>query len=388
MPRRIAVYWRRHMREPVRFADGVKALHDDGFRIFLEVGPHPTLLALAQQSLPQDGNLFLTSMRRGKEDWNELVTSLADLHVHGVPVDFAGFDRPYHRRRVALPTYPFDRERYWAPPLPHPGQRGAEDVSATVEGTDELFYKIAWEPPASSRPKLRTPSELEEGTLDRFEELAAQHDFAVYDRSRPEFDRLTAHFTCKALIDLGFDATPGRCFNARAEMSRLRIAERYSRLFEALIAILAQQGVLAGDGDDYVVTSLPMGDPVGRSNELLGGLKEVSAELEIIAEVRRRTLPCAGRRRRSAETTVRWVWFRACAKALCGIALLADLQQHACRSASPCSVVGRQPTASHTRSRGWNRRNDALSPSSNGCGRGLHVHRYFTVVPFSGQGQL
>ena len=128
------VYWRRHMREPVRFADGVKALHEEGFRIFLEVGPHPTLVALAQQSLPQDGALFLTSMRRGKEDWNELVTSLADLHVHGAPVDFAGFDRPYHRRRVALPTYPFDRERYWAPPLPHPSQRGAEDVSARSRG--------------------------------------------------------------------------------------------------------------------------------------------------------------------------------------------------------------------------------------------------------------
>ena len=78
-----AVYWRRHMREPVRFADGVKALHDDGFRIFLEVGPHPTLLALAQQSLPAAGNLLLTSLRRGKDDWNELLTSLADLHVNG-----------------------------------------------------------------------------------------------------------------------------------------------------------------------------------------------------------------------------------------------------------------------------------------------------------------
>jgi microcystin synthetase protein McyG len=279
------VYWRRHMREPVRFADGVKALHEEGFRIFLEVGPHPTLVALAQQSLPQDGALFLTSMRRGKEDWNELVTSLADLHVHGAPVDFAGFDQPYRRRRVALPTYPFDRERCWAPPVPHPSQRGAEDVSATVEGAGEgdgLYYRIAWEPPASSRPKLRTPSELEEGTLDRFGELAAQHDFAIYDRSRPEFDRLTVHFICKALIDLGFDATPGRRFNVRVEISRLRIAQRYSRLFEALIAILARQGVLAVAGPDYVVTSLPMGDPIGRSTELLGRLREVSAELEIM----------------------------------------------------------------------------------------------------------
>ena len=107
-------YWRRHMREPVRFADGVRGLYDDGFRIFLEVGPHPTLLALAQQSLPEEDSLFLSSMRRGRDDWNELLTSLADLHVHGVPVDFAGFDRPYARRRVALPTYPFERERFWA----------------------------------------------------------------------------------------------------------------------------------------------------------------------------------------------------------------------------------------------------------------------------------
>ena len=150
-----AVYWRRHMREPVRFADGVKALHDDGFRIFLEVGPHPTLLALAEQSLPNEGNLLLTSLRRGKEDWRELLTSLADLHVHGAPVDFAGFDRPYPRRRVALPTYPFDRQRYWAPPVPHPGQRGAEESAAvTVEGakeTDGIYYKITWKPATSAR---------------------------------------------------------------------------------------------------------------------------------------------------------------------------------------------------------------------------------------------
>lgn len=279
-----AIYWRRHMREPVRFADGVKALHDDGFRIFLEVGPHPTLLALAQQSLPAEDNLFLSSMRRGKDDWNELLTSLADLHVHGVPVDFAGFDRPYARRRVALPSYPFERERYWAAPAPRPGQRGADGrAGATDAGqTDAIFYKIVWQPAKSSRPRLRAPSELKEEALARFEQLTLRHDFAVYDRSRPEFDRLAVQFICKALVDLGFDAAPGRRFSIRAEISRLRIAQRYSRLFEALIALLARQGVLAGDGDNYVVISLPVGDPVERSTELLERFGEVSAELEIV----------------------------------------------------------------------------------------------------------
>jgi microcystin synthetase protein McyG len=281
-----ALYWRRHMREPVRFADGVKALHDDGFRIFLELGPHPTLLALAQQSLPSDGHLLLTSLRRGKDDWTELLTSFADLHVNGAPVDFAGFDRPYSRRRVTLPTYPFDRERYWAPPLPRPGQRAADTGdAATVEdarAADGLFYEIAWEPARSVRPSLRAPTELAEDAGNLFREHAARHDFAIYDRSRPEFDRLTLDFICKALIELGFDATPGRRFNARAEASRLGIAQRHARLFPGLIALLARHGVLVSEGADYVVASMSRGDPVARSTELLSRFKAVGAELEIL----------------------------------------------------------------------------------------------------------
>lgn len=157
-----ARYWRQHMREPVRFADGIKALHDDGFRIFLEVGPHPTLLAFTRESLPGEDSLLLTSLRRGKNDWNELVTSLADLHVHGVPVDFAGFDRPYSRRRVTIPTYAFDRQRYWAAPTPRPG-RDAAEVPTAVEGTTDsngLFYKIAWEPAEKPPTNLVAPGEL------------------------------------------------------------------------------------------------------------------------------------------------------------------------------------------------------------------------------------
>jgi len=157
-----ALYWRRHMREPVRFANGIKALHEDGFQIFLEVGPHPTLLAFAGESLPEAGNLFLTSLRRGKEDWNELLTSLADLHVHGVPVDFAGFDRSYARRRVTLPTYAFDRQRYWAAPTPRLRPDTGE-ISAMVDGMADagaLFYKVAWEPAASASAGRGTPSEL------------------------------------------------------------------------------------------------------------------------------------------------------------------------------------------------------------------------------------
>jgi len=113
-----AGYWRRHLREPVRFADGIAALYREGYRAFLEVGPHPTLIALAQRCLPREAGLLLTSLRRGKDDWPELLTSLARLYVHGAPVDWAGLDRPYRRRRLSLPTYPFERRSFWIAPVP------------------------------------------------------------------------------------------------------------------------------------------------------------------------------------------------------------------------------------------------------------------------------
>ena len=110
-----ATYWRRHLREPVQFATGIEALHRDGYRAFLEVGPHPTLLALAQRSLPEEGTVLLASLRRGHDDWQEVMASLCQLHVHGARVDWVAFDRPYSRRRVALPTYPFERQSFWIP---------------------------------------------------------------------------------------------------------------------------------------------------------------------------------------------------------------------------------------------------------------------------------
>jgi acyl carrier protein/NAD(P)-dependent dehydrogenase (short-subunit alcohol dehydrogenase family) len=109
-----ASYWVRHVRHPVRFADGVRALADVGAEVFLEIGPQATLLGMATASLDrQDPVLCLPSLRQGREDWQVLLGSLAQLHVRGVPIDWTAFDAPYPYRKVALPTYPFQRQRYW-----------------------------------------------------------------------------------------------------------------------------------------------------------------------------------------------------------------------------------------------------------------------------------
>jgi acyl transferase domain-containing protein/NADPH:quinone reductase-like Zn-dependent oxidoreductase/short-subunit dehydrogenase len=106
-----AAYWRRHLRESVRFAAGVQDLHRQGIRCFLELGPGGVLSALGQRTVKDAA--FIGTIRDGQNDWRQTLQALARLHGLGVGIDWAGFDREYTRRRIALPTTPFERSRHW-----------------------------------------------------------------------------------------------------------------------------------------------------------------------------------------------------------------------------------------------------------------------------------
>ncbi len=107
-------YWSRHARSPVRFAESIQALADRGCQLFLEIGPSPTLIGMGRRCLPEGDFAWLPSLRPGRDDWQTLLDSLAQLYVRGAKVDWAGLDRDYHRRKTTLPAYPFQRRRYWA----------------------------------------------------------------------------------------------------------------------------------------------------------------------------------------------------------------------------------------------------------------------------------
>jgi malonyl CoA-acyl carrier protein transacylase len=106
-------YWCRHVRQPVKFAASMETLHQQGISIFIEIGPKATLLGMGHQCLPDDVGIWLPSLRAGQEDWQQLLQSLSTLYVHGIPIDWSGFDQDYSRRKVMLPTYPFQRQPYW-----------------------------------------------------------------------------------------------------------------------------------------------------------------------------------------------------------------------------------------------------------------------------------
>jgi acyl transferase domain-containing protein/acyl carrier protein len=110
-----AAYWRRHAREPVRFADCLGALRSAGVTAVVEVGPHPTLLALAGRSIRNAPWTGAASLRRDRDERRDMLLALGMLHTRGASVQWSALAGNAGARHVALPTYPFRRERYWVP---------------------------------------------------------------------------------------------------------------------------------------------------------------------------------------------------------------------------------------------------------------------------------
>ena len=279
-----ATYWRRHLREPVRFADGITELYAQGFRTFLEIGPHPTLTALAQRSLPEGECALVSSLRRGKNDWLEMLGTLADLYVRGANVDWGGVNGAYGGRLCTLPTYPFERRSYWLPL----GTSTAVS-NETGSGTGSLFYKLEWEavPPARrAAPHLASPDSFVAAGARGFAALAARNNLAIYDELLPELDRLSAVHMMRALLELGFDPAPGRIFEADAERARLGILPLHARLFTRILGALVEDGWLRRKAGGValleVVRAFQQSDPTQQYEALLTRFGSVDDELRTL----------------------------------------------------------------------------------------------------------
>ena len=110
-----STYWRDHVREAVRFEESVQHAVEIGYRSFLEVGPGPTLTGMVRACpVPSDLVTFASARRSGDEAL-ELQRAAAALHVDGIRIDWKGYEAPWPRRPTSLPSYPFERQRFWHP---------------------------------------------------------------------------------------------------------------------------------------------------------------------------------------------------------------------------------------------------------------------------------
>lgn len=138
-----ADYWREHARQPVRFAAALEALYARGCRLFVELGPRPVLSGMGRRFIADD-SVWLPALRKGKSDWQQLLETIRDLYTIGVDIDWAGFDRDYPRRKMALPTYAFQRERCWVTPNPEAAAR-REGVTTAAPGWADWLYEPQWQ---------------------------------------------------------------------------------------------------------------------------------------------------------------------------------------------------------------------------------------------------
>lgn len=132
-----ARYWREHARGAVRFADGMQALAKVRCDVYLEVGPHPSLIAMGRRCIKANKQLWVPSLRKGSGDWSTMAAGVSNLFIHGVSIDWHRWDRDYHRTRLSLPTYPFQRQRYWMEE--DPDKRSGGVLSAPQSGAHPLL---------------------------------------------------------------------------------------------------------------------------------------------------------------------------------------------------------------------------------------------------------
>jgi len=197
-------YWARHLRETVRFSQALIALGEEGERqIFIESAPGQTLTSLALQSLDRkECHLVAASCKHVKADGSDYATvleSLGKLWTRGVKIDWSAFFSHEDRGRVPLPTYPFERKRYWVEPTPATiNQQGAVG-DLTPLGTAPLNPAPA---ETLSLPDTKT-TQLMSNTDSRIDSIAAEVRTVLTNLSGIPENEMDGAAT---FMELGFDS--------------------------------------------------------------------------------------------------------------------------------------------------------------------------------------
>ena len=138
-------YWVAHVREPVRFAAAVSTLLGEGTTTALELGPDPVLCAMADECLSEDQELTLApALRSGHPEPRSALGALATAHAAGAPVDWQAFFEGTGARTIPLPTYAFQRKRFWLTPQ---GKAGVDPAALGQVALAHPFLAAAIEDP-------------------------------------------------------------------------------------------------------------------------------------------------------------------------------------------------------------------------------------------------
>lgn len=221
-------YWVQHLRQPVRFAQGLEELLKDAQRVLLEVGPGRTLSQLALRHPGRGGAQVVLSSLPGRKDATPdrrfALKTLGQLWLSGLEVDWPGVHRGSRPRRVPLPTYPFERQRYWIEPAGR--QRSLAEGPRPGEA---LWTALA--------DGARSQAQEE---LARFDERERRLDDACLDEACLGYMSL-------ALRQLGAFQEAGEAHAREGLLALCGVIPRYEQLFSRWLRWLVEAGLLRQD---------------------------------------------------------------------------------------------------------------------------------------------
>jgi amino acid adenylation domain-containing protein len=305
-----STYWVRHLREPVRFADGLATLLAEPARILLEVGPGRTLSTLARQQ-PVQPRAILTSIRHPTEQTADvpfILASLGTLWAAGASVDWRALHGTPAPRRVSLPAYPFEGDRYWP---------SSEAVAADGPSAHVATLTTHAEPAPAGDSSMANAPDRTDRILDEMARLLQALS------GKP----LTAADRGRSFIELGFDSL----FLGQASLAFQRafgVKLRFRDFLEAAPTPVAMAALLDGRmAPDRMAAPVaapvpvPMAvptpavtmaaspallDPAGLSVGADAGVIErvVAQQLRVVLEVTRQQLAALGRPAAPAAATL------------------------------------------------------------------------------------
>lgn len=236
-------YWLQQMREPVRFAAGLRSLLAEGVTHAVEVGPHPVLLGLAAEDAADAPVAWLPTLRRDDAGDADLAETLQRLWVDGLRIDWSALDGHAMRRRVAAPLMPFQHRRYW---LSGWRDGGRSSGAAVADGTH------VWQRLGAALTRLADQAPI--GT-----------DVTGYAERWAVLERLTVAHAADVLREAGLFARGGEVHTVDSVRERLGAKQSYAHLLQRWLERLAARGELRqetdGEGRPCFVSDRPLADP-------------------------------------------------------------------------------------------------------------------------------
>ncbi|MHC5598559.1 MAG: type I polyketide synthase [Nostoc sp.] len=331
-------YWVNHVLQTVQFATSMQTLHQQDYQVFLEIGPKPVLLGMGRECLPHSQDLWLPSLRPGVAEWEQLLSSLGDLYVAGVQVDWLGFERDYPHQKVALPNYPFQRQRYWIenPPSRHqqPESLSEENIQTPIanllnqgntqelvqlvqkagnfspeqikllpeilavlvrehkqhlipDNIQDLCYELVWRNQGNIQQQLLgdyipAPSEISDRLEPQAKLLMSQHH-QLNAEVLVELEALSIAYVITAFQEMGWNFHTGQRFSLAEIVQQLGVIHQHSQLMHRLLEMLVEVEILEYLGEQWQILAVPkIQHPQSQISDLLSQYPNAVAEFTML----------------------------------------------------------------------------------------------------------